>query len=143
VRLSLYKETSCRVPIQRLKRLFELIAEEEAEPDSKGCVNIILTTDAAIRKLNREFRKADRATDVLSFNIDSNGEPDSVFGEVYISIASATRQAKSYDGTMSEELLRLACHGFLHLFSYDHQTRRDEVKMKKAEEHFLSRAGDK
>lgn len=139
MRLCLYKETSFRAPVQKLKRLFGLIAEEEAEPDSQGCVNIIFTTDAALRKLNREYRNTDRATDVLSFNIDLNGGPESVFGEVYISIATARRQAQSYKGTFTEELIRLACHGFLHLFAYDHQTKRDESRMKRIEERLLKR----
>lgn len=138
MRLCLYKETSCRAPVKKLKHLFGLITEEEAEPDSQGCVNIIFTNDAALKKLNRRFRKSDRATDVLSFNIDSNGEEDSVFGEIYISIATAGRQARSYDASLGEELIRLVCHGLLHLFGYDHQTRNDEAKMKRLEERFLN-----
>lgn len=143
MRLCLYKETSFRAPVSRLKHLFELIAREEAESGSQGCVNIIFTTDAALRKLNKEFRKLDRATDVLSFNVGSGREPESVFGEIYISTATARRQAIADDGTFTEELIRLACHGLLHLFGYDHQTKRDETKMKKLEERFLNKVTGK
>ena len=80
----------------------------------------------------------DKATDVLSFNFDDSNGDDSVFGEIYISAAIARVQAPQFANTFSNELLRLCCHGLLHLLGYDHLKKNDTVKMQNREHYFLS-----
>lgn len=130
-----------RIPRARIHKVFELIADEEAEPDSKASINLVFTTDRRLHSLNREFRSKDRATDVLSFTLDDSKETDATFGEIYISVETADRQAADYGGTRSEEYLRLVCHGLLHLFGYDHIKPHEAVAMKEREERFLAGAG--
>ncbi|MDF1545090.1 MAG: rRNA maturation RNase YbeY [bacterium] len=137
--LRIFKETEVRLPRKNITRLFELVAEEEAEPDSRSSTNLIFVTNQRIKNLNSRFRGKTAATDVLSFNIDEPNDEDGTFGEVYISVPFARRQAKEYGGSLSEEILRLACHGFLHLFGYDHIRPDDERVMKKQEAKFLSK----
>ena len=139
MKLAVYKDAAVRLPSARMKRLFELITEEEADPGSTSSVNVVFTTDQKIRTLNKSFRKKDRATDVLSFNVDDQAVPNGVFGEVYISAAMARKQAASYGAGLAEEILRLFCHGLLHLFGYDHQVPRQEARMKAREEYYLGR----
>jgi probable rRNA maturation factor len=138
MQLAIYKNSKARLPRRRLIRLFELIAAEEAEPDDQSTINLIVTTDQQLRRLNAQYRKKDKPTDVLSFNIERSGDLEGTFGEIYISSMTATRQARDYGATLSEELIRLACHGLLHLFGYDHIKTRDAVIMKEREKHFLS-----
>ncbi len=129
MKLLMHKEVSTRVPASAINRLFDLVADDEGSPDWPGQVNLVFTTDARIKKLNCDYRAKDKATDVLSFNIDPPQEPDGVFGEIYISVPYALRQAKDYGGGIWEELLRLSCHGFLHLFGYDHMNDKDARTM--------------
>jgi probable rRNA maturation factor len=138
LKLRIHKETSVRIPVTRIHRLFEIVVEEEAEPDSSGQVNLIFTDDDRLRELNRQFRSKDKTTDVLSFNIDEPVSPQAVLGELYISVPFARRQAEGYGGTLGEELLRLICHGLLHLFGYDHQMAADTKEMEKRHEYLLN-----
>jgi rRNA maturation RNase YbeY len=91
---------------------------------------IIITGDAYIRKINKEFRGLDEPTDVIAFSNRDNPFPsaDSVteeIGDVYISVERAHRQAGEYRVTLPEEVKRLVVHGILHLAGYDHE-RSDE-----------------
>ena len=96
-------------------------------------LSLTLTTDRAIRRLNRDFRGIDAATDVLSFSqIEQAGaaplDPRSVknslglpVGDVVISIDTAIRQAREFRVSPASRLRRLLIHGFLHLIGYDHE----------------------
>jgi len=141
VKLGIYKETKVRIPRKDLVRLFDMVVAEEGDPEWSTDTNLVFTTDERIHELNRQFRAKDMSTDVLSFNIDEADEPGGVFGEIYISVPFAKRQADGYGGTQSEEFLRLFCHGLLHLFGYDHMNDEDENLMVRRHEYFLARLG--
>ncbi|MGH7330331.1 MAG: rRNA maturation RNase YbeY [Polyangiaceae bacterium] len=100
----------------------------------KSVLSISLVGDAAIRKLNREYRNVDRPTDVLSFPLDER-----VLGDVIISVQTARRQAKDYDAPLQREIERLLIHGVLHLLGHDHH-RKDERKRMIREERRLADA---
>lgn len=137
MRLHVHKDTEVRVPSSKIAPLFEMIVEGEAKKRWDGQVNLVFTDDRRMRKLNHDFRSKDRSTDVLSFNIDDPNDAEAVFGEIYISVPFARRQAESYGGTMSEEILRLFSHGLLHLFGYDHHETSDSIRMEKRHEYYL------
>jgi rRNA maturation RNase YbeY len=120
-------------PWRGLRRLALVHAAQatlaRAAPAVRGDVTVVLTSDRAIRKLNREYRGKDRATDVLSFDIGDGlaaGEP---FGDVVISVETARRQAREYAAPLQTEMVRLLVHGTLHLCGYDHLERRDAARM--------------
>ncbi len=136
MKLVIHKETQVRLPAKKIKELFDILIEEEADPASTCSIQLIFTTNAKIKELNSYYRKKDTATDVLSFNIDEMNEPDGTFGEIYISVPFAKKQAKSYKATLSEELIRLVTHGLLHLFGYDHIKAGEEKIMMVREEYF-------
>ena len=139
--LVILKDTPTRIPRQRINRLFETIAEEEGKTGWLGAVNLVFTSDSRIRSLNREFRGKDRATDVLSFNLDAPDGAENTFGEVYISIAMAAQQAAEIGVALSHEYLRLACHGLLHLFGYNHEQEEEAAMMVEREGYFLATVG--
>jgi len=139
LKLSIHKDFNVRIPVTRINRLFDLVVGGEAVAGSSGLINLVFTDDSRLRRLNREFRSKDKTTDVLSFNIDKPDSPHAVFGEIYISVPFARRQAEGYGGTVTEEFLRLICHGLLHLFGYDHQTDSDTRDMERRHEHFLGK----
>ena len=86
----------------------------------RGKVTVLLTTDATMRRLNRNFRGKNKATDVLSFPAPGAFAAE-VAGDVAISIPTALRQADERDHTLSTEIKVLMLHGLLHLAGYDHE----------------------
>jgi probable rRNA maturation factor len=84
-------------------------------------VNIIFVDKKHIQELNREYRKKDEVTDVLSFNIDS----DDTLGEIYICPEYVINNISKEK--FIEETIRLMIHGILHLQGFDHKKEFDEV----------------
>ena len=85
-------------------------------------VNLVFTGDAGIKALNRRFLKHNRLTDVIAFNYPPSPAPGAVWGEIYICLPQAARQAKAMGHSLTTELLVLAAHGALHLAGMDDAT---------------------
>ncbi len=137
MRLNTFKETKTRLPMKKIRALFELITAEEAKSDWVADVNLVFTSDRRLQALNKRYRQMNRPTDVLSFNIDDPHVDGGTFGEIYISTQTARRQAARYGASLTDEYLRLFCHGLLHLFGYDHMTEKEEKSMLRRQERFL------
>jgi rRNA maturation RNase YbeY len=111
-----------------VKATLEQVEKEIKAPDVNE-LNVVITDDKRIRVLNREFRKKDKATDVLSFPQltkaelagKARGFVGSYLGDLVISSETTLRQAKEFGVSKREELLRLVVHGILHLCGYDHE----------------------
>lgn len=89
----------------------------------RGQVNVLLTTDGEMRRLNRSFRGIDRTTDVLSFPAAvSPVAVEQIAGDLAISVPTARRQAVEQGHSLSTEIKILILHGLLHLAGYDHET---------------------
>jgi probable rRNA maturation factor len=112
--------------------------ERAAPSRARGDVSIALVNDAAIRRLNREHRGKDVATDVLSFPARPPG-PDLLLGDLAIATGVARRQAREHGHALGIELRVLALHGLLHLLGYNHET--DRGRMARAEARLGRRAG--
>lgn len=139
MQLNIFKETAGRLPREKINRLAELVFKSELKRKNRGIVNLVFVSDKQMKKMNSDYRNKNKTTDVLSFNIDEAGSDEVLFGEVYISYGQAKSQAESYDATVTDEIIRLCCHGFLHLLGYDHMKKSDNVLMKKKEDYFLKR----
>jgi probable rRNA maturation factor len=105
-------------------------------------LSISLVGDEEIRRMNRDYRGKDRATDVLSFSLreGEHGDVASALGDVVISLETAARQARERRATIEREVDRLLVHGILHLAGYDHEvSAREERRMKRKEREMLAR----
>jgi probable rRNA maturation factor len=100
-----------------------------AGPHVAGDVSVVVTSDRAIRTLNRRYRNFDAPTDVLAFPLSDGLAAREPFGDVVISLDTAKRQAREYGATLSQELTRLLIHGTLHLCGYDHHERTEAARM--------------
>jgi probable rRNA maturation factor len=100
---------------------------------ARGHVAIAILPDSHVRRLNRTYRRLDKATDVLSFP----GVPP--LGDIAISRGVAARQARRFGHAEATEWRILALHGLLHLLGYDHETDRGE--MSRLEAKLQRRAG--
>lgn len=100
---------------------------------ARSSVALLLTDDLEIRSLNRDYRKHDRATDVLSFHLQElRDEQDPAgdginLGDIVISVPTARRRAAGK--RLPDELLRLAIHGLCHLFGHDHKRKPEATVM--------------
>ena len=83
-------------------------------------VSIALVDDGTMRALNREFRRKNKTTDVLTF-------PDDDACEIVISVDQARRQAAEERHSLATELRYLILHGILHGLGYDHETDHGEM----------------
>jgi probable rRNA maturation factor len=124
---------------------------------ARGEITVALVSDAKMRTLNREHRRVDRATDVLSFpsasgsptDVTSNGvrragagRPSGLptpLGDIVIATGVARRQARERGHSVDHELRVLALHGLLHLLGYDHE--HDAGAMARVERRLRRRGG--
>jgi probable rRNA maturation factor len=118
-------------------------------------VSVTLVGDRAMRTLNRRHRGIDAPTDVLSFPLHAadafarNGvthprrirEPELMLGDIVISLATARRQATSYQAPLGREVERLLIHGILHLCGHDHLAPGERRRMEREERRLAGAIG--
>jgi probable rRNA maturation factor len=107
-----------RLPSARALARFLALAQKAVR--LKGQVTVLLTTDAAIRRLNKQFRGKNKATDVLSFPASGRGA-EAIAGDLAISVTTALGQAVEQGHSLSTEIKVLILHGLLHLAGFDHE----------------------
>ena len=106
----------------------------------RGQVSVLLTSDEAIRKLNRQFRGKNKATDVLSFPADAFAQSmEKIAGDLAISVPTALRQSAACGHSLATELKVLMLHGLLHLAGFDHET--DQGEMARRERKLRAKLG--
>ena len=132
-----------------IEKVINKCFEEEKLLDSKLIMTITLTTPEEIRKINKEYRNIDKATDVLSFPMFEKKELEQkikehdfpyedVLGDIIISIEKVKEQAEEYGHSFERELSYMLVHGFYHLMGYDHIQEEDKKVMRPKEEKVLS-----
>lgn len=91
-------------------------------------VSVLVSDDATLHTLNRDYRGVDAPTDVLSFASEDDDSPfihppeePRYLGDIAISYERVCAQAREYDHTVERELAFLVVHGMLHLLGYDHE----------------------
>jgi probable rRNA maturation factor len=99
--------------------LRRFVARARRAAGLKGGVNVLLTSSAEMRSLNRHFRGKDQPTDVLSFPAEPGAQK--LAGEIAISAEIATQNARALGHSPAEEVKILVLHGVLHLRGYDHE----------------------
>ena len=153
-----------RVPASLRRAGIERFARRLRMDVAKGrAFDILITGDAELRRLNRDFRGQDYATDVLSFPAAGpqtlpNGrgsegmlpsEPRPGYplgvgsvcflGDIAISLGRARAQAREFGHTIEQEIQILMLHGVLHLCGHDHES--DSGAMARAEKRWRASLG--
>ena len=101
-----------------------------------GDLCVVLANDRLQRRLNRDFRGADKPTNVLSFA----GAPEGL-GDVVLALETVAREARTQGKSLADHVAHLVVHGVLHLMGYDHETRREAARMERLEARILDRLG--
>lgn len=130
----------------------------------EGCpfdceINVLLTDDSEIEKMNEEYRDIKKSTDVLSFPMIEYSEPadftgfedeielfdpdtgELVLGDIVVSMDHVFAQAEEYGHGPERELAFLVAHSMLHLMGYDHMEDEEREVMEKKQEEILTNCG--
>jgi probable rRNA maturation factor len=103
------------------RALTRFLADAQDAVRLRGEVSVLLTTNRKIRRLNREYRGKDKATDVLSFPASPLVQSQEK-GDLAISVETARKQSAACGHSIGAEIKILILHGLLHLAGYDHET---------------------
>jgi probable rRNA maturation factor len=114
----------------------ELIVPDDAE------LSLLLTDDAHVRVLNRDWRGQDKPTNVLSFpSADEDDEPGPLLGDVVVARETTAREAEAEGKSFEDHLSHLLVHGLLHLFGFDHEDDEEAEEMEALETEILAGLG--
>jgi probable rRNA maturation factor len=126
-----------RVPATLRRNAIERFARRLQSEVAQGApFDTLITGDAELRRLNRQFRRKDYATDVLSFPAVPLSP---ALGDLAISLARARAQARQFGHTIEQEIQILMLHGVLHLMGHDHEI--DRGRMARFEKRWRARLG--
>ncbi len=92
-------------------------------------LSIALVGGTKMKALNKEYRKINKPTDVLSFNYGKTGE-------IVICPEQVKKNAKEYGSSFRRELAKVLIHGMLHLLGYDHEKSKKEAEIMQGKETF-------
>ncbi len=135
IEIEIYNQTDRKfLPVKKMKETAAAVFSGEGKTDVE--LGIIILDDNAIHQMNIEFLQHDFPTDVITFNLD---EEDFLAGEVYLSADTAEKQAKEYGVSITNELMRLAAHGALHLCGYDDATTEQRDFMHSLENKYIAK----
>lgn len=102
-------------------------------------LSVVLVGDSLMRRLNRQTRRQDKVTDVLSFRDSDAAVKDKNFlGEIVIDYQQIKRQAKLYQVSVRQELVFILVHGLLHLVGYDDRTAAAARRMERLGREFIA-----
>ena len=159
--MSLYLEEEGDIDLPlNTRETAELVIEaalDYAECPYEVEVNLLLTTDEEIRKMNQQFRQLDRSTDVLSFPMQEYESPgdfsrfeedadafhpetgELMLGDIVISKEKVLAQAEAYGHSPLREYAFLIAHSMLHLFGYDHMEDGERLLMEQKQREILEK----
>jgi probable rRNA maturation factor len=102
--------------------------------DASG-VTLRIVGESEGRRLNATYRKKAKATNVLSFPYGHGS------GDVVLCHPVIAREARAQGKTLAAHYAHLVVHGILHLRGYDHEKKRDALRMERREVRILRRLG--
>jgi len=120
------------------KKLFSAVAKKVliGENRQTETLSLAFIDKSEIKKLNKKFRNKNKATDVLSFELNDKG----IIGEIVICPEIVKENAKKCKVSVKSELLKVFVHGILHLCGYDHEkSKREADEMETKQEKYLSK----
>jgi probable rRNA maturation factor len=118
-------------------------AESDVELAPLTEISLLFCDDARIRELNREWRRLDKPTNVLSFPASdpSRLSHAPLLGDIAIAFETVERESINEQKLFSDHLSHMVVHGFLHLVGFDHEVEGEAEVMEAAERRALARLG--
>jgi probable rRNA maturation factor len=109
--------------------LRRVIARTLKSEKASGIVSMVLTSDAEIKVLNRDYRGKNNPTNVLSFPMGEENE----LGDIVLAFETIKKEATTQKKTFRAHAVHLVVHGTLHLLGYDHLTEKEAADMRARE----------
>ncbi len=130
----------------RVKKIVTYTLRAEGWGRRSATVDVTLSTDARVRRLNKDWRGKDKPTNVLSFPLESPDVPvpqgrSRHLGDLVLARQTLVREAKEQAKPIADHLTHLLVHGTLHLLGYDHETEVEALLMEQRETELLARLG--
>ena len=160
--IQLEYETDVQIEVE-YSQVAKIVANKVLETEEfpyEAEINLVITDNEEIKRVNEEFRDIHAPTDVLSFpmipfgvpadydvieeDINSYVDPDSeeiVLGEIMISAEKVIEQAREYGHSQKREFAFLVAHSMLHLLGYDHMTPEEAAVMEEKQRNILDMLG--
>ncbi len=127
--IDLDNQTPLAVDLEALEKIADTLSSKEVE--------LIITDDETMQKLNAEHRGKNKVTDVLSFPMETPFTEQSIFGmplgSIIIAESFVKEKAAEFGHTTQDELSLLFIHGMLHLLGFDHENDQGEMRMREKE----------
>lgn len=121
--IEIENETDLNIPLD----LIENIANSLTDKD----IDLLVTNDVQIQKINLEYRQIDKATDVLSFPFEE--QPMAPLGSMVVSADFIKKLSTELGHSQDDEFCLLFIHGLLHLLGFDHEVDKGEMREKEKE----------
>lgn len=119
-----------KYPVARASIVKAIKEAAKKNKNIRGRVEVLLTDNAGIKKLNKIWRNINRPTDVLAFAwAEENRIKSDYLGQIIISYPMVAAQAKEYGVKAKEEFIRMLVHGLLHLVGFNHERSAEAKKM--------------
>ena len=160
--IQLEYETEIQIEVE-YSQVAKIVADKVLETEKfpyEAEINLVITDNEEIKRVNQEFRDIHAPTDVLSFpmipfetpadyevieeDINSYVDPDSeeiVLGDIMISAEKVIEQAREYGHSQKCEFAFLVAHSMLHLLGYDHMTPEEAAVMEEKQRNILDMLG--
>lgn len=123
------------IPIKKKALKKALLAFVESRGYFMENLLVEFVTDEDLLTINQKHLNHDYFTDIISFNYSSEKH---LSGELFISIDRVKENAKTFNVSLSDEMLRVIAHGVLHLMGYQDKTKTEKRTMRKEEDSALS-----
>jgi probable rRNA maturation factor len=143
MKISLFFKTPAPASIKSKTKLLKQIAEETLKSirNKNFETSIIFVNIAEIKKINKQFLNKNRPTDVIAFNypIPEFKSPETPFGDVFVCMDQAKKQADLLKHSLIKELAILTVHGCLHLKGMEDGTKAEKAEMDKKTEFYIKK----
>ncbi len=130
------RQKTCEVDTRLLRKIIgHALRSIESIDTHELCFHLVEADE--MTRVNKQFLDHEGSTDVITFDHQEDPDADHLYGEIFICLADAVKQAGRFRTTWQSELTRYAVHGILHLCGYDDLNDSDRKEMKQAENRFL------
>ena len=118
------------------KKICDSFPKKYKFSNKKVILNLLLSNNKKIQKLNKNFRKKNKPTDILSFpfNKEIKISKKTFIGDIIISYNYINKPRYQNLKSFKKKLIKIFIHGFLHLIGFDHTKEKDYKKMLRQEE---------
>lgn len=130
------RQLSRKVHVAQLRKILRALLVDLLQlRDFEVCVHLI--TSERIAELNANFLRHSGSTDVITFDYNESSQPESIAGEIFISVDDAVAQARQFRTSWPSEIVRYAIHGVLHLLGFNDLKPAERSVMKREESRLL------